>query len=439
MTKMREIVEILAGLPVEQCREIIAGITPHDMLKIDAEFDAWAHEGQRPPPGDGWRTWLMLAGRGYGKTRAGAEWVHSLAMRGGPRRFALVAASIDEARQVMVEGKSGLLAVSDHQGGRIRWEPSLSRLTWGTGSVAHLFSAENPDGLRGPEHHFAWCDELAKWRRAEETWDNLQFGLRAGMRPRALITTTPQPIALFDRLRAEPWTVETGGATGDNINLPERFVEIMTMTYGGTRIGRQELNGELLSEAPGSLFPRALIERCRVEKAPERFERIVVGVDPPAGESSDSDACGIVVAGRSAGQYYVLADATVQGTSPERWAQAVAGAAEVWNASKIIAEANQGGAMVRSVLRNAGVPATIELVHARQGKAARAEPIATLFEAGRAFVAGSFAKLEAELAGLAVAGRYSGPGRSPDRADAMVWALTALSDGARGLPRVVVF
>ena len=432
------IVKLLLRMTAAQVRRFIASLTPRDVLRLDAAFEAWAQKGQLPPSGEHWRTWLMLAGRGFGKTRAGAEWINSLAVRGN-YRFALVAASLDEARQVMVEGRSGLIAVNQIRDRRIKWEPSLGRLTWPSGSVAQLFSGDSPDGLRGPEHHFAWCDELAKWRHPVETWDNLQMGLRAGLRPRALVTTTPLPIPLLERLRREERTVETGGATGDNINLSSAFIEVMLQTYGGTRLGRQELNGELLNEAPGSLFPRALIERCRVEHVPERFERIVVGVDPPAGESKDSDACGIVVAGRAADKYYVLADATVQGTSPEQWAQAVAGAAEVWNASKIIAEANQGGAMVRSVLRNAGVPATIELVHARQGKAARAEPIATLFEAGRAFVAGSFAKLEAELAGLATAGRYSGPGRSPDRADAMVWALTALSDGARGMPRVVMF
>ena len=419
-----------------EARDFIGKMTPTDLLALDAAFEIWAHQGQLPPPGEGWRTWLMMAGRGYGKTRAGAEWVNAMAMRGN-YRFALVAASIDEARAVMVEGRSGLIAVNGLRGGRVKWEPSLKRLTWPSGSIAELFSGESPEGLRGPEHHFAWCDELGKWRNPEETWDNLQLGLRAGLRPRALVTTTPRTIPLIERLQKEKWTVQSGGKTQDNVSLARRFIEVMEATYGGTRIGRQEMDGEYLSEADGSLFPRALIERCRVTEVPNRFDRIVVGVDPPAGANDNSDACGIVVAGRAAEKFYVLADATVQGESPERWARAVAGAAEAWGTRQVIAEANQGGAMVSSVLRAADAGLAIRLVHARHGKVARAEPIATLFEAGRARLAGVFPALEAEMAGLAIGGRYSGPGRSPDRADAMVWAMSALSEGVFRVPRVV--
>jgi len=417
---------------------------PRDLLAIDAAFEAWAAEGQLPPRREGWRVWLMMAGRGFGKTRAGAEWIHGLAMTGA-KRIALVGATHDEARAIMVEGVSGLLAVARRKGIRLKWEPGNRRLTWPSGSVAELYSGESPDGLRGPEHDFAWCDELAKWRYPEAAWDNLSMGLRRGPRARALITTTPRPIALIDRLRREPDTVETGGSTGDNVNLPQAFVEAMVRTYGGTRVGRQELLGEYQAEAEGSLFPRALIERCRVLRdgsstgsAPpwdERvYDRIVVGVDPSASEGGD--ACGIVVAGRSAGKLYVLADATVSGASPERWARAVAGAAEAWGASHAVAEANQGGAMVTSVLNAADAGLRVRLVHASRGKIARAEPVATRFEAGRAFFAGTFPELEAELAGLSANGSYEGPGRSPDRADAMVWALTELGETRSGVPRV---
>ncbi len=422
--------------PAEQ-RAWIKNCRPQDLLIMDAAFEAWAEAGQIAPSSEGWRVWLMMAGRGYGKTRAGAEWIHQLAMMGN-KRIALVGATIDEARAIMVEGVSGLIGIARRKRVKIKWEPGLKRLTWPRGSSAELYSGESPEGLRGPEHDFAWCDELAKWRHPKAAWDNMQFGLRRGTRPRALVTTTPRPIALLDMLRRDPWTIETGGKTGDNINLPENFIEVMMATYGASRTGRQELFGEYLAEAEGSLFPRALIERCRakIDFAAEAasFDRIVVGVDPSVSASGDS--CGIVVAGRRAGKLYVLADATVSGASPERWARAVAGAAEAWGASHVVAEANQGGAMVTSVLAAADAGMRVRLVHASRGKVARAEPVATRFEAGRAFFAGIFPELEAELAGLSVGGAYEGPGRSPDRADAMVWALTELSETRSGVPRV---
>jgi phage terminase large subunit-like protein len=428
--------------PSEQ-RRLVASLSPEDALTFDADFEAWADRNQLPPQSEGWRVWLMMAGRGFGKTRAGAEWVHRLAMAGG-RRIALVAASIDEARSVMVEGVSGLLGVARRNRVRVTWEPSLGRLKWAKGSVAELFSGDHADGLRGPEHHFAWCDELAKWRQAEAAWDNLQMGLRAGPRPRALVTTTPRPMRLLERIKADQWTVMTGGRTKDNVSLPKQFIEVMMATYGGSRIGRQELDGELMGEAEGSLFPREMMERARVLRdepstssvppQDERFDRVVVGVDPPA--SSDGDACGIVVAGRRDGKLYVLADLSVEGASPERWARAVARAATEWSASHVVAEANQGGAMVRSVLRAADAELRIRLVHASRGKAARAEPVAIRFETGKAYLAGAFPELEAELAGLRIGGEYDGPSRSPDRADAMVWALTELSETRSGVPRV---
>ena len=459
----------LARKSPDALREWLAECRPRDLLMIDAAFEMWAAEGQITPAGEGWRVWLMMAGRGFGKTRAGAEWIHELAM-GSDKRIALVGASIDEARAVMVEGVSGLLSIARRYRIRVKWEPSLGRLTWPRGSVAQLFSGDHADGLRGPEHDFAWCDELAKWRQAEAAWVSLQMGLRRGTRPRALITTTPRAMGLLEALRKDPWTVETGGRTADNINLPKNFVEVMMATYGGTRTGRQELAGESMSEAEGSLWPRALIERCRVtltgtgretdggvveeggfaslrhpstscagpppRAGEEFFDKIVVGVDPPAGAGANSDACGIVVAGRCDGKLYVLADASVQGLSPERWARAVAGAAAAWDASLIVAEANQGGAMVASVLNAAEAGLRVKLVHASRGKVARAEPVATRFEAGKAFFAGVFPELEAELSGLSAGGGYSGPGRSPDRADAMVWAMSELGETRSGMPRV---
>ena len=425
----------VAIMAPEEQRAWLAKCNPETLLAIDAMFETWAHSGQTVPSADGWRVWMMMAGRGFGKTRTGAEWINQLAWSAPKRRIALIGATLDEARAIMVEGQSGIFNIVRRRQGKIKWEASQKRLTWPNGSVAELYSGDSPDGLRGPEFHFAWCDELAKWRQAEAAWAILQFGLRLGIRPRALITTTPRPRPLINEIQAYPNTVTTGGRTGDNISLPDRFVEAMVQIYGGTRLGRQEIDGELMTEAEGSLFPRALIERCRTS-CPQKFERIVVGVDPPVSAGENADACGIVVAGRAEGKLYVLADATIQGASPERWARAVAGAAEAWEATLIVAEANQGGEMVRSVIEAAGGGMRINLVHASRGKVARAEPVATRFEAGRAFFAGVFPELEAELAGMSVGGTYQGPSRSPDRADAMVWAMTELGESKSGVPRV---
>ncbi len=422
------------ALSADEQRRLIESLSPADLLELDADFELCAHDDQSPPEAEGWRVWLMMAGRGFGKTRAGAEWVNGLARSRG-LRIALVAASIDEARSVMVEGSSGLLAVARKHRVRVKWEPSLKKLTWPSGTVAELYSGDHADGLRGPEHGFAWCDELAKWREAETAWTNWQLGLRAGQRPRALVTTTPRPMALLEKLKADAWTVTTGGRTSDNVNLPRSFIDVMMATYGGTRVGRQELDGELLADVEGSLWPRELIERCRCA-LPARFDRVVVGVDPPAGTGSQVDACGIVVCGKAREQYFVLADESVQGLSPDGWARAVAAAAARWRADRVVAEANNGGAMVGDVLRNADSGLVPRLVHASRGKVARAEPVSLLFEAGRAFLTGAFPQLEDELAGLQAGGGYQGPTRSPDRADAMVWAMTELAKTPVSVPRV---
>ncbi len=437
----RDRFELLVSLPPEEQMRIILSMRPAERLWFDACFELWAHRGQRPPDGKGWRTWLMMAGRGFGKTRAGAEWITTLASHRSRRfRIALVGATEADVRKVMVEGESGLLAVGRYHRCIPRWEPSLGRLRWPGGSEAQVFSGAEPDGLRGPAHHFAWCDELAKWAYADETWDNLQMTLRCGERPRALVTTTPRPIPILKRIQADPRTVESGGATGDNSHLSEAFVTAMIETYGGTRLGRQEIEGRLVEDVEGALWSRALIEASRVS-APagggSEWRRIVVGVDPPAG--TGGDACGIVAVGLARdGLGYVLGDHSVRGLSPEGWARAVAAAAELWGADRVVAEANNGGAMVESVLRAAESGLAVKLVHAARGKAARAEPVAALFEKGRAKFAGGFPELEDELAGLTAWGGYQGPGRSPDRADAMVWALSELMLGKeRAEPRVL--
>lgn len=407
----------------------------------------WARPSQLAPAGD-WRVWLVMAGRGFGKTRCGAEWVNEIAENDPEARIALVAAHLGEARAVMVEGESGLLSVGAPWR-RPVFEPSLRRLTWPNGAQATLYSAAEPEALRGPQHSHAWCDEVAKWdnasARAVASWDNLLMGLRLGRDPRVVATTTPRSVPLVMRLLAESERGEvavTRGSTFDNAaNLPARFLDTMRGSFGQSLLGRQEIDGELIAEIEGALWSRALLETCREDHAPEcsrpKYARIVVGVDPPASEGGD--ACGIVVVGLGAdGMAHVLADASVEKAGPERWARAVAGAAEAWQADRVVAEANQGGAMVGSVLRAAQLSLPLRLVHASRGKVARAEPVAALYEAGRVRHAGLFPELEDEMCGLIAGGSYQGPGRSPDRADALVWALTELMLGKGGAPRVRV-
>jgi phage terminase large subunit-like protein len=315
------------------------------------------------------------------------------------------------------------------------WEPSRRRLRFASGAEAFVYSGAHANSLRGPEHHFAWCDELAKWGQAAEAWDNLMLGLRLGTNPRALVTTTPKSAgtggALLKAIVWDEATTRTGGATAANPHLPQVFVEDMTRRLAGTRAGREELDGELIAEAEGALWSRDLLLSSYSDALPGAMRRIVIGVDPPTGVGGD--ACGIVAVGLGAdGIAYVLGDHSVAGLSPEGWARKVAAAVEAHGAALVVAEANNGGAMVATVLRGAGLKLPVRLVHAAEGKVARAAPVATLFESGRAKLVGRFAALEDELAGLNWKGIYTGPGRSPDRADAMVWAMSELMLGRGG-------
>lgn len=429
----------LLSLPDDERLRNLAKLTPAQREEMATHWRLWARPEQVAPQGD-WRTWLVMAGRGFGKTRAGAEWVREIAGADPEARIALVGASLGEARAVMVEGESGLLAISPPRR-RPKFESSLRRLTWPNGAQATLYSAGEPESLRGPQHSHAWCDEIAKWDnaagRAISAWDNLMFGMRLGDHPRLMATTTPRAVPLVQRLLAEPDDdiVITRGRTEDNRdNLPGRYLRDMRRTFGKSMLGRQELDGELLLDIEGALWTRGLIEQCREDTAPE-CTRVVVAVDPPA--SAGGDACGIVAVGLGEdGVAHVLADASVRRASPERWARAVAQAAAAWNADRVVAEANQGGAMVASVLRAADLTLPLRLVHASRGKVARAEPVAALYEAGRVRHAGAFAALEDEMCGLIAGGRYEGPGRSPDRADALVWGLTELMLGRTAQPRI---
>lgn len=430
----------LLSLPLPERLAEIARFAPDERRELRHQWPLFARKAQLPPEGD-WHTWLVMAGRGFGKTRAGAEWVRALAAADPGVRIALVGATLADARAVMVEGESGILAVCP-PGRRPVFEPSLRRLSWPNGAEATLFSAGEPEALRGPQHSHAWCDEVAKWEntsgQAERCWDNLLLGLRLGEQPRCLATTTPRAVPLVRRLLDEvgATAVLTGGRTEENRqNLPDRFVRDIRRRYGRTRLGRQELDGELIADLPGALWTRDLIERARENAASAEPVRTVIGVDPPA--SARGDLCGIVVCALGAdGIGRVLADLSLARATPERWARAVARAADAWAADRIVAEANQGGDMVGSVLRAAGHALPVRLVHARKGKAARAEPVAALYEAGRVRHAGIFAALEDQLCGLIAGGGYEGPGRSPDRADALVWAMTELMLKPRAQPRV---
>ncbi len=446
MNEPTELVRRLAEAEPWVRGALLAALDEAEAHGWEADWPAWVHAGQAPPAALVWRVWMLMGGRGSGKTRAGAEWVSGLAraFAGTPNRvspgvaprIALVAATVDEARRVMVEGPSGLLAVArPEERAKMIWQPSRRRLVFASGAEATLYSGANADGLRGPEHDFACCDELAKWKQAQAAWDNLMLGLRRGAWPRALVTTTPRPIALLKAIIGDAETVQSGAATWGNPHLPAAAVASLERAHAGTRFGRQELGGELIGDLEGALWTRDGIEAARTGPHPSplpqagegALRRIVIGVDPPA---SVEGTCGISVCGVDGdGVGLVLADLSASGLSPEGWARKVAGAAEAWGASLVVAEANNGGRMVASVLKGAAVNLPVRLVHAAEGKVARAAPVAALFESGRARFAGAFPALEDELCGLIWGGGYEGPGRSPDRADAMVWALTALMLG----------
>jgi phage terminase large subunit-like protein len=479
----------LLSLPPDAREEAVRIMGPAEADAFDRDWPTWAHDGQCPPPqsadGNLWSTCVVMGGRSFGKTRAGSEWIVSLVKGDGlshcprsePLRIALVAATLAEARSVMIEGRSGLLEVA---GPWIReWRPSLGTLKFRTGAIATLFSGHTPELLRGPQHDYAWCDELAKWEKAQETWDMLQLGLRLGDRPQALVTTTPRPGPVLSGIIAARGTVLIGGPSSANPHNSPVWLSDMEERHGNSRLGRQELGGELLPDTPGALWTVELLASCRAQErdcaaianqrvepasvgqpAPRSgdrtdvtdslrdgltattFVRVVIGVDPPTADGT----CGIIACAKDeAGRAHVLADHSVTARSPEGWARAVADAARVWGhlytsvpvssarghsytsvPVLVVAEQNQGGKMVAAVLRTAEPRLALKLVTAHVGKAERAAPVAMLFEAGQVVLHGRFPELEAELLGMIAGGEYEGPGHSPDRADAMVWGLTEL-------------
>ncbi|MCB1395233.1 MAG: DNA-packaging protein [Rhodobacter sp.] len=404
------------------------------LLALPWLFEFWAMPHQLPPGGN-WRSWVCMGGRGAGKTRAGAEWVRAQVEGAGPgdpgraRRVALVGETFDQVREVMVFGDSGLLACCPPDRKPV-WEATRRRLVWPNGAVASCFSAHEPEALRGPQFDAAWADELAKWKKAGDVWDMLQFALRLGDDPRCVVTTTPRAQPTLKALLKSPSTVLTQAPTQANRAwLAESFLAEIETRYGGTRLGRQELDGVLLDDAEGTLFPQALVDGCRIEAAPP-LDRVVVALDPAVSGHAGSDLCGIVVVGAvtrgpvAGWRAYVLEDASLRAASPSDWARAAIAAMQRHGADRLVAEVNQGGDLVASVLRQIDPLVPVRAVHASRGKGARAEPVAALYEQGRVKHLRGLGALEEQLAQMTAQG-FQGTG-SPDRADALVWALTEL-------------
>lgn len=406
-------------------------------------FEFWAHAHQLPPEGD-WRTWVILGGRGAGKTRAGSEWVRAQVEGAKPldkgrcRRIALIGETYDQAREVMIYGDSGIMNCTPPDR-KPKYISTRRTLVWPNGAEAMVFSAQDPEALRGPQFDGAWADEFAKWKKAQDVWDMLQFGLRLGETPRVCVTTTPRNVGVLKELLDLPSTVSTHARTEANqAHLAETFLDEVRARYEGQTLGLQELDGVLLDQVDGALWTREMLDGARAGRLPD-MDRVVVAVDPPAGAGARADACGIVVAGLVDSEdprerrAYVLEDASVQGLSPVGWATAVIEAAARWQADRVVAEVNQGGAMVEATLRQVDPYVAYRAVHASQGKSLRAEPVAALYEQGRIKHSVGLADLEAQMC-LMTPNGYHGSG-SPDRVDALVWALSELMLAARPVKR----
>lgn len=397
------------------------------------------------PPATDWFVWMILAGRGFGKTRTGSEWISALVNKeqwawgegreipDEPVRIALLADNAEDAVKVMIKGRSGLLNTGPKHL-RPRFKPSEKALYWPNGGMAFYYSAEDAEQLRGPEHHAAWVDELAKFRNPVDPWDNLIFGLRLGDLPRVLVTTTPRPHEMLKEIVSQPDTEVTRGSTYDNkANLPAKILAKLSQLYEGTRVGRQELYAELFDDVEGALFATRMFEAGRIKRMPENVSlvRIVVAVDPPATGNEKSNSCGIVVMGLGDdGHGYVLEDATVAAASPDAWARATMMAYHTWRADRVVAEVNNGGDMVEAVIRAVDEGVSYKCVHATRGKVSRAEPVAALYEQGRVHHVGpavAYKPLEDQLLRFAPGIKLEGP-QSPDRGDALVWAATDLFD-----------
>ena len=412
-------------------KKALLALTDEEITEYFFDWQNRAREEQLPPEG-GWQKWLYLGGRGAGKTRAGGEWVRAQ-VQAGARRIALVAPTAADARDIMVLGESGILTISPPWE---RPEPILSRrrLVWPNGAVAMLFSADEPERLRGHQHDAAWCDEVCAWRYARDAWDMLMFGLRMGDRPRAVVTTTPKPVDILIGtgqngrmlgLLNDPGCVLTRGSSYRNrANLAPSFFDNIIRQYEGTRLGRQELDAEIIEDL-GGLWSRSVIENGRVRQAGD-LSRIVVAIDPAATSGEESDETGIIVAGRSSGgDGYILADRSGR-YPPLEWAREAIACYKRYNADRIVAEVNNGGDMVEATIRMVDADVPFTAVRASRGKVMRAEPVAALYEQGRVHHVGAFPTLEDQMCGFTQDFDRTSAGYSPDRLDALVWALSEL-------------
>jgi phage terminase large subunit-like protein len=438
--------EQFAAMSPDDRRELLANLKLDDTDVLEYSWPFWGRPSQLEPEGS-WHTWLVLAGRGAGKTRLGAEFIRSQMCGATPlepglcRHAALVGETAADVRKVMVgsglaesEG-AGILQVHP-PAFRPVYNPSTKRLTWPNGAIASLYNATQPEELRGPQHSVAWCDEMAKWTYLRDTWDNLELGLRLGSNPRVVITTTPKPIKELKELMADPATIVTRGSTYENVgNLPPKFIERIVSKYEGTRLGRQELHAEILDDTPGALWKRSSIDDTRVKliDVPD-LTRIVVAIDPSATSGEDADEAGVVAAGIGKnGHLYVLEDASKQmapvSNDPEApgWANV---AIEIYHrrkADRIVAEVNNGGEMVEATIRMVDASVSYRAVHASRGKVVRAEPVAALYEQRRVHHVGMFAELEDQMTLFSTDFDRKVMGYSPDRVDALVWAITELA------------
>ena len=420
-----------ADLPADERAALIDSLSDEDVEAWLYDWPSWARPEQLTPPGD-WRIWLILAGRGWGKTRVGAEDGKTYGLEHKDSRIGIVAPTYADARDTCVEGESGLLACLPASK-VLRWNRSLGELSLTNGARYKLFSADEPERLRGPQHHRMWFDEMGAWKYPQQTFDMAMFGLRLGMTPQAVITTTPRPIPLVKDLmrRVGADVVLTKRSTYDNLdNLAPAFVQQIVARYAGSRLGRQELEAEILDDNPGALWKRDALDALRVLQHPD-LARVVVAVDPAATSNEGSDETGIIGAGRGAsdGHGYVLEDASLRDT-PAEWARAAVTLYHKLQADRIVAEANQGGDMVAHTIHTVDPNVPVKLVHASRGKVARAEPVAALYEQSRVHHVGTFPDMEDQMC------NWTQGDASPDRLDALVWALTELLLDAPPEPRI---